>query len=1224
MKKISARCLAILSALTVLLAPSCIQEIFEPPVVPASSDGKVVIDGALSIPAVEDGGRPTKAFGEPNDVLVKRLYVAVFDDSDILYEVASALPGSESAPTGLEGGFVCGEADSDYLTPFFVELTEVKQDVRYLHFIAVSEPLDVLERAVRGAFDAVDEAAFIRTLVTSGGDIAYWGRKEVTSITHYTRFSNITMIRNFAKAKVAVKDGITNFKVLGFKVFDAPDRGAIAPFNNNTADYLTSQSGLVQINFNRFANYSLAASYKNEDDYSPYTWLTQNNGYHGYMPVGYQYESLSGYYNSGGDTMDQNQIWVGPDDADYLYECSYRPDRNPFIIIKARYQANGTVTDSSPVYYYKVDFVYENEDAHVTEYYDILRNFQYTFNVTSVTGKGNDTVYDAVHSIALNNMQGSTLARSLTNISTDDSQIYVSTTQEIITSGSTFTLYIKSWKMENGGMTDDTNDIEASILSTSGGGSIVSSASAISIASNAETSGTYTGWHKVTFPVPDVMTLKPGEVWKQTISFKNPSGLVRMLDLVMLRPLTLRVDVTDFVPETANSQLDVKMSIPAGIEEFNFPLYFYIEQERNTLYPVALEEGSTKALSVESGQTKIPGNGSGSTYYYRRMITWKEYNEAATDVHGIKTFSSLFKTLVETSATTVWVIPADENNNFKLYDDVENVYTNQDSFVNNKMTPTVSFPYYGLQLPVSTSATVTATTNSNGTITYSSSDTSVATVDASSGMVTAKATGTTTITATVAATDSYNSASASYTLYVVAADAACGLDMHWKYEPVYVVKTGDGNAIHAPIAMVSVANGYTVTVDYTTSSTDGGAVTVDETDAETNGYVTITGTFAGTVTVKATATVKDGSSNTVMTRTMSYELQVFAGDHPEPGTIYHDETFLGPTLGDYTILSELVTTGQTYTEGSDKTTEFNTYTTYNVGTGYDPRHVWYPYYNKSTKIGFGAAASAYGAIEEPTSYWNSEQAKWETDYHNKNYASHTRLASKEIDLSASAGATLIFEHAGNYFYNNVTREDIANAETIMKGDAKVFISKNGGSTWEEATVKHYPSGDSWVFERTSVDIPNDYLVSNFRLLFDYTSIGGTEVQKTKKVKTGNETIDYPLYHPVETYVENEVEKTRTLTLELTAAELYRWNAEKQASPLVAAWAEEHEGDEEESVLKAKLKEFADEIEAGYTDEQKAAMVAAAKAVMTPNPASPGRAGTWEIRNVQIKERRFYD
>jgi uncharacterized repeat protein (TIGR02543 family) len=73
--------------------------------------------------------------------------------------------------------------------------------------------------------------------------------------------------------------------------------------------------------------------------------------------------------------------------------------------------------------------------------------------------------------------------------------------------------------------------------------------------------------------------------------------------------------------------------------------------------------------------------------------------------------------------------------------------------------------------------TLTApTTNSNGAITYTSSNTSVATVDATTGLVTLTGVGSTTITATQVATASYTSASTSTTLSVVVGFTVSGLN----------------------------------------------------------------------------------------------------------------------------------------------------------------------------------------------------------------------------------------------------------------------------------------------------------------------------------------------------------------------------------------------------------------------------------------------------------------
>ncbi len=1089
-----------LGCLATLVLSACIKEEWQDQTILEPAEGKVIIDGDVSIPATEDGSWATKAFGEANEVTIKRLYVAVFDDSDILYEVASALPGSQSEH---EESFSCKpitneeqsgvEVKAQYTTPFYVELTAEQQDVRYVHFIAVSEPNEVLEDAVRGVFDPVDEAAFVRNLVTSGGDIAYWGRQRFTQITRYTPFRHIPMIRNFAKVKVQVHENVNNFELLGFKVFDYPDKGMIAPFNNSISDYSPTSSGDQQINFNRFADYVTVL--KKNSSIDPYSHLTKENGYHGFMPQLFSYVNLSSEY----DTNDGP--WVGSEGADYLYECSYRPDRNPFIIMKARYAASGTVSDSSPVYYYKADFVYTN-DMGITEYYDILRDFQYTFNVTEVNGKGSSSVSEAANTIALNNLQGSTIARSLTNIASDNSQLSVSKTDALITSGTTFTMYMRSQITEESGTSDNTTSVAVNVTEANGGGLVVATRKGtqeidgvsveidvpdITISEDAESSGPYTGWHRVEIKVNDAADLESGEVRKQTVVFKNASGLVRTLDLTLRHPFTLSVDATDVVEPGKDQSCEVAFSIPSGLTEFRFPMDFYIEQETNTLYPEARADGAAEALTVMTGKSRIPGNENKNTYYYRRTLSWEEYSAADADIRGIKTFNSYFKTLVETSATTVWVFPDEANDYFDTTDPVEHVQTNRDSFLNERKTDTeLFFPFYGLQLQAGGTRTVAAITNSDGAITYSSNNASVATVD-SKGQVTGRATGSATITATVTG-GSYTTVSDSYTVTVVSGEL-CGLELVWAAEPVLVMKKTDAaprNQIQVPKIIPVTADGYEGTISITYDVSSLGLVEVADASGDYYSKTLTEKGSTGTVTVTATAVAPDyqsGEKNFVgMTRSVSYKIQIV--DTPASGTVYHRESFLEPTMGSYTIQNEWV---KNFDE-EDKTSEFKQYTTYNSGVGYPSRQVWYPYYNHSTGEGFGATASGYGATEAPTTYYNPDQKEDYTDYHNISYATQSELVSKDIDLSASTGGVLFsFYQAGNYFYS----------EENMRADASVWFSGDGGNSWTQASFDYYPSGTGWTYINASTEITDaNLLTKTFRVKFVYKSQAAKMVQMT--------------------------------------------------------------------------------------------------------------------------------
>ena len=1097
-------------ATLVLLAPSCVREdeFYEKETIVKNDDGKISLDGSLILPFSQDQGDwvTTKGAKMGEEIpTVKFLYLAVFSAGDILYEIIKAKPGTQSHPTAEEAGFNCGSEAENYITKFHVDnLTSVSSGDRYIQYIATTRAVPEFESM---EMNLMDEATFVRTLVTTNAGLAYWGRRKFSSITPTTNMKGIQMIRNIAKVRVKVAEDVTNFEILAFKVMNTPVYGTIAPFNPNSKDYDTGENGEVILNFNRFADYTTASGLDH-----PYTYLTVSNNYSGFMPPIVSYNSWDSYYSSdGSDTMTENDIWIDPSESDYLYECSYRPDRNPFIIIKARLNEGGRWN----TYYYKADFVYKDPDNGDNVYYNILRNFCYTLNITGVNGKGSDSVYDAVNSIALNNFLGSTMAQELTNIANDNSRLYVSKTDILITFGTSFKMYVKSGTGTNFA-TDDNNNITAEIRDATNGSNIVSSASNISISGSNVSGGLYDGWREVTISCADPETLKPGEVWKQPIVFKNTSGLTRTVNLTLRRPFSLSVDAQDYVVPVKGTEVTVDFNVPAGLTIARFPLYFYIEQEENTLYPKPLAPGADETLTVENGPSLIPGH-TKNNYYYRRSINWDEYTSTPTDINGIKTFRSYFLTMVEQSATTVWVVAAPEND-FYYPVDATNNSTNRDTFANILEEGNIYFSYYGMQLKVGGTAINKATSNASAPIYYSSSDTNVATVD-ENGEVTGKGVGTATITATSPAYRNYTEAEPiSYTVNVTADDVS-GLSVKWLTEPVFVVKVGSDVQTQGTYTVDSEYPG-TPTVTYTSANT--GIATVSA-----NG--TVHGVSAGYVLITYSVTAPAGNGYAATTQSVSYEIQVTA-NKAASGTIHHEETFLGPTMGDYSIVREVITDGETWQSGNDVTADFVRLTWFNDGRCY--RHLWYPYYNPGTSLSYGVAQSAWGAIEDPTSRWNETKTEWETDYHNRRFAGYAMISSKDIDLSCSAGATITFYHAGNYFSDPINTDARAN----MRSDAHMLFSKDGGNTWSAPVNINYPPGTNWIYIKAQAEIPSDYLVSNFRVAFECESFPDhmDQLYYTDNTYTSTTTTAtaYPVYYKVIT-VGSEERQTTTYTNEVT-------------------------------------------------------------------------------------------
>ena len=1101
-----------------MLLCSCMKEVLRPadPLIDAvDEDGYVTLDLSLEMMADVDQTVWTKALGEVPEV--KDLYVAVFDAGDILTEIAKAKPGTS---TDQNDDFSPSIRPGDnYLTRFYVTLKKTAEP-RQVQFIAIGQKnfIDV------DNFDMVDEASFIKSFIVSDNVDAYWCRKafdDGISESSSSEMQGLKMIRNFLK--VTVSSSANNFTLSGFRVFNKPRYGTLAPYNPNTPEYNFRDGSQYasSVNFDRFANYSRIELQEDTENLA-YKELVENQKYTGYMPSTVEYVSMNeafaaekeanpdNTWNNSLDAWFDDTMIHGDGNCDYLYECTYTDAANPFIIFKGSYNGGAET-------YYKADFVYHAEAGADKVYFHLLRNFFYELNISSVSSNGASSLEAAVNSPSMNNFDGSAEAQSYTVISKDSDRLYISTTDHLVTSGTSVKVYLKNVKKnaQSGQFTDidnstisvskitkciDVKDVNRSELGTpliayDGGATAYQTAlnnpsildpddenlTADNMESNSVFVGKFaiaqtdsnapfngsSGWVEYTITLTKDPTLfGNNEMWQQQITFSNGAGgLTRTLALYARKPYDFSVDAQDLVAKTEGTTMSVDIVLPSGISEARFPLKFLIEPYDHNLYPDATN-ANYPILPVVSGISLIKEKKARNerSYWFERTITYSEYARAAEDIQSNKTFSSYFKTLVAESATRVYVV-SDPDSSPYFADDLD--HQKSDNFVNDPIMVTLQPEKPTMYVNVGAKAFNTINGVPEGApLRYSTNNVAVATVNATTGEIIGVSAGSATITVTMPDYKAYI-ANGPATFTVIVAKIP---DWHFDWEHLITPVVNRGKTIATNTAKAVVKYGSAasenVSVTYSIDSVSGeNVVTVDP----ESGLVTA-GQNPGTAVIKAHASVdqvvKDGITYSEISEDIVYTLQVVAPgvSLPADGTEYINVPFV------------------------------------------DGKMLWF---NNDTYEGYPAWGwSSYGV-----SYGIQAQPYDGTNDHN----SHSWLISDPIDLRAAVNPVLKFTHTGNYWQYGYTgdgvhgnngevyvAEDPSAATDRMMLQAQVKISFNGGA-WIPVglTRDDYPDGHSWSpkdvshslaallnairNDQTKTDEQKEELLQNVRIGFEYLS-----------------------------------------------------------------------------------------------------------------------------------------
>lgn len=482
---------------------------------------------------------------------------------------------------------------------------------RVLHFVVAPQHLDA---------KYASEAVVFSNLSVRDNSQAYWGRVEFPNgygtvdknmkpqLTDEAKqkLTGVNVLRNFAKVSVEVAATATaNFQLTGFELVNVPTSGTVAPYNSGRQEFpqMFDDAGTM------LGYLAVAGNGSGQQ------------GYSGIMPANCGFRNLEENFSPVADGG--RPAWSTRDA--YLYEHPFESTRRTYVILQGNYRP--TTTDAWQTCYYKIDLVRLNEESGMTEYYDILRNYDFHINVTGVSASGASTASEAISGVSYNNISADVDARDMLQISDGANIVEVSKTNIIFTNTTPVEFLYRYSPV--GGFSSETTNAK---LHTNGlnAGDVIASVTAPEVYTDAD--GVV--WVKRVItpkPIPEAGTRE------QSFYVVDADGLGREIRLVAHVPY----DYSDIEvypgsengrPTSAAGQgtvsplsgqpFTVYFNLPAGMPEAMFPLTFILESNRQNM-----ENNPIGTLVVTSGQTGFPTT---EVYEvprikYRKTVSYAEY-----------------------------------------------------------------------------------------------------------------------------------------------------------------------------------------------------------------------------------------------------------------------------------------------------------------------------------------------------------------------------------------------------------------------------------------------------------------------------------------------------------------------------------------------------------------------------------------------------------------------
>lgn len=455
-----------------------------------------------------------------------------------------------------------------------------------------------------------------------------------------TYFSNVGLIRNFSQ--IELKSSSADFVLEKYYVVGTPKEGLAAAYNYSTGKFVNYYKDAT-ITGNEDAGYTF-----NSGDAKTYAEIIAEGYDANVLPTATRFTLAESAVASN---------WVNNGTSAFVYECEkpLRAEDAVYII------AYGIYTKENKPYYYKIDL----RDAN--GYFPLIRNFKYTVDIREVTRAGYDSPEKAAASAGSGDISTSLETKSLAYISDGVASLEVEYVEKYIVTPDDVTL-----KYE---FLEDVN--KSTLGNPSNMWLVVNEYGATGAAIAAINGNPYTVGNNISISEnPGEITITPTSlsdvpksqmltIYAEYVNDGASHILQRTVNFIVQSKRTMLVSLAPSeVPRQADSEFDVKITLPAGLSKSIFPLEFLIESGSHTINPKNDPMPVRTGLSIADNTV--------SSFYFVKSFDYSDYNPESG---ALNTVNCHFKTIKASAETHIYAA----NSYFITEYDYEGTVSNADA-----------------------------------------------------------------------------------------------------------------------------------------------------------------------------------------------------------------------------------------------------------------------------------------------------------------------------------------------------------------------------------------------------------------------------------------------------------------------------------------------------------------------------------------------------------------